>query len=113
MKLLSKALIIGSLSLLALTQAQAGSRHEGNHAADNPRSAAQSRQIAWYSHHDSRPSRWERRSHHHRHGHIDHRPWKYRDNDRYRTTRHYWKHDYWPGYRYDYGRSSGAIIFRW
>jgi|GEM_PF-2718117 len=124
MKLLAKALIITSLSLAVATQVQAGGRHDGSGFAENQDVQHQRGQLVRTSHRDDRISHREKKIYRNRHGHTNNRAWRHRLNDRYRSNKHYWKnydrpsHRYYYGrpghrYNYDYGRSSGAIIFRW
>ncbi|WP_428606089.1 hypothetical protein [Sedimenticola sp.] len=113
MKLLSKALIIASLSLAALTQAQAGPRHQGNNGTSAP--GIEQQQVAWNGYDDGhlyyRGNSGKQRHHH------GNRSWRHRTHDRYWVRKHYWKRHDRPSYRYsyqyDHRPSSGTIIFRW
>ncbi|WP_157606742.1 hypothetical protein [Sedimenticola selenatireducens] len=113
MKLLTKALIITSLSLAVVTQVQAGGRHDGSGFVKNQDSQYQQRQVGWNSHRDDRFTHREKKIIRHRHGHSHNRAWHHRLNSQYRPSRQYWNHYGRPGHRYDYGHSSGTIIFRW
>lgn len=114
MKLLTKALIIGSLSFAALTQAQAGIRHDTDRITQRERAPDQTLQVAWNNHRDNYSHRKHKTIRHH-HRDSDHRYWRNRSYNRYWGNKHYWSHRYQPSYRFghDYGHSSGAIIFRW
>ncbi|WP_260292501.1 hypothetical protein [Sedimenticola hydrogenitrophicus] len=115
MKLLTKALIITSLSLAALTQVQAGERHEGNHFKTLAEPSYLHQPAALKVHGKGYYSRGNWNSRRDSRKHFDKRYWGHRSYDRYGYNRHYARPHYQPDYRYrrDYGRSSGAIIFRW
>lgn len=115
MKLLTKALIVTSLSLAALTQVQAGDRYAGNHFKTQAEPAYLNQPAAVKVHGKGYYSRGHWNGHRDSRRHFNKRYWGHRSHDRYHYNRHYWKPQYRPDYRYghDYGRSSGTIIFRW
>lgn len=123
MKLLTKSLIITSLSLAFMTQVQADGRHDGGGNPKYQDHHPQALQVGWNGHRDGRISHRERKIHRHHHKHHHDRHWRHRSHDRYSPRKHFRRHydrptvRYYygrPGHRYyDYGHSSGTIIFRW
>lgn len=122
MKLITKTLIITSLSLAVISQVSAGGRHDPSVSPKSQENQYQVRQVGWDSHRDDRRSHREKRIYRERHQYSNNRPWRQPLHDRYHPRKHYWKHydrpshRYYydrPGHRYDYGRSSGTLIFRW
>jgi hypothetical protein len=120
MKLLTRALIITSLSLAALTQVQAGERHEVNHFKTLAEPSYLHQPSALKVHGKGYYSRGHWKGQRDSRKHFDRRYRGLRSHDDFRANRPYWQRHYQPSYRYghyydrpNYGRSSGAIIFRW
>ncbi|WP_275097021.1 hypothetical protein [Sedimenticola hydrogenitrophicus] len=115
MKLLTRALIITSLSLAALTQLQAGERHEGNRFKTLAEPSYLHQPSALKVHEKGYYSRGHWKGRRDSRKHFDRRYRGHRSHDLYRYNRNYWRPQYRSDYRYghDYGRSSGTIIFRW
>jgi len=114
MKLLTRTLMIASLALAAVTQAQAADRHDRSATVKHHGSQHEVVKVTWTARANPPRSYRGKTIHHHYTKPLPHHHYQPRKQYRHRydrpVTRHYY---YGPGHRYNSGRSSGTLIFRW